>query len=53
MEKIDFKQMEILHHFANKSDETTTDVISENCYECDSEDCDGGPCDCDDGGYQD
>ena len=53
MKKIDFGKMEIINNFANKTDDSQGEDNVNNCYDCDSEGCDGGPCDCDDGGYQD
>lgn len=53
MKKLDLNRMEIVKDYANKADNLQGQDVAGNCYECDSEGCDGGPCDCDDGGYQD
>lgn len=50
MDKIDFNKMETVNTIGSKEGIDVSRVQNGNCYECDSSDCDGGWCDCNDGG---
>lgn len=50
MKEIDFSKMEAVGSIGTKEGVKTNANQTGNCYECDSSDCDGGWCDCNDGG---
>lgn len=50
MDKLDFNKMEAVGSIGTKEGVKTNANQTGNCYECDSSDCDGGWCDCNDGG---
>jgi hypothetical protein len=51
MKKIDFAKMAVTNEYTVKDGIENPQDGGGNCYECNSGDCDGGPCDCTDGDY--